>query len=70
MHLVRILDESNNDTMYYISTCQVVKNTGFMKGLYTDSELVSENVKDKDSKVAFLQKAIDMVCKYAQCLTA
>uniref|UniRef100_A0A8B9Z4G1 TRAF3-interacting protein 1 n=1 Tax=Buteo japonicus TaxID=224669 RepID=A0A8B9Z4G1_9AVES len=35
--------------------------TGFMKGLYTDFELKSDNVKDKDAKISFLQKAIDAV---------
>jgi len=39
----------------------VIKTTGFMKGLYTEDEMNSENVKDKDSKIAFLQKAIDIV---------
>lgn len=35
--------------------------TGFMKGLYTDVEMKSDNVKDKDAKISFLQKAIDVV---------
>ncbi|XP_032128571.1 TRAF3-interacting protein 1-like isoform X4 [Sapajus apella] len=35
--------------------------TGFMKGLYTDTEMKSDNVKDKDAKISFLQKAIDVV---------
>lgn len=35
-----------------------------MKGLYTDAEMSSDNVKDKDSKIAFLQKLIDIVCKF------
>uniref|UniRef100_A0A3Q3KEW3 TRAF3-interacting protein 1 n=1 Tax=Monopterus albus TaxID=43700 RepID=A0A3Q3KEW3_MONAL len=35
--------------------------TGFMKGLYGDNEMKSDNVKDKDSKIAYLQKAIDVV---------
>ncbi|XP_052093953.1 TRAF3-interacting protein 1-like isoform X1 [Mytilus californianus] len=39
----------------------VIKTTGFMKGLFTEGEMNSENVKDRDSKVAFLQKAVDMV---------
>ena len=39
----------------------VIKTTGFMKGLFTEAEMNSENVKDRDSKVAFLQKSIDMV---------
>lgn len=39
----------------------VIKATGFMKGLYTEAEMNSENVKEKEGKVAFLQKAVDMV---------
>ncbi|RLV92738.1 hypothetical protein DV515_00013680 [Chloebia gouldiae] len=41
--------------------CEVIRVTGFLKGLYTDFELKSDNVKDKDSKINFLQKAIDAV---------
>uniref|UniRef100_G1M8D9 TRAF3-interacting protein 1 n=1 Tax=Ailuropoda melanoleuca TaxID=9646 RepID=G1M8D9_AILME len=40
---------------------EVIKVTGFMKGLYTDTEMKSDNVKDKDAKISFLQKAIDVV---------
>ncbi|XP_071667453.1 TRAF3-interacting protein 1 isoform X2 [Patagioenas fasciata] len=40
---------------------EVIRVTGFMKGLYTDFELKSENVKDKDAKISFLRKAIDAV---------
>uniref|UniRef100_A0A8B9Z5I2 TRAF3-interacting protein 1 n=1 Tax=Buteo japonicus TaxID=224669 RepID=A0A8B9Z5I2_9AVES len=40
---------------------KVIRVTGFMKGLYTDFELKSDNVKDKDAKISFLQKAIDAV---------
>ncbi|XP_067404725.1 TRAF3-interacting protein 1 isoform X2 [Emydura macquarii macquarii] len=40
---------------------EVIRVTGFMKGLYTDFEMKSDNVKDKDAKIAFLQKAIDVV---------
>ncbi|XP_067111306.1 TRAF3-interacting protein 1 isoform X2 [Osmerus mordax] len=40
---------------------EVIRSTGFMRGLYEDSEMKSDNVKDKDSKVAFLQKALDVV---------
>lgn len=39
----------------------VIKTTGVMKGLFTDSEMNSENVKDRDGKIAFLQKAVDYV---------
>eukprot|EP00112_Aurelia_sp_Birch-Aquarium-sp1_P010914 Seg2308.2 transcript_id=Seg2308.2/GoldUCD/mRNA.D3Y31 product="TRAF3-interacting protein 1" protein_id=Seg2308.2/GoldUCD/D3Y31 len=38
---------------------EVIKNTGVLKGLFKPEELNSENVKDKEAKVAFLQKAID-----------
>ncbi|XP_055360986.1 TRAF3-interacting protein 1 isoform X2 [Betta splendens] len=40
---------------------EVIRTTGFMKGLYGENEMKSDNVKDKDSKIAFLQKAIDVV---------
>ncbi|XP_077435830.1 TRAF3-interacting protein 1 isoform X2 [Vanacampus margaritifer] len=40
---------------------EIIRTTGFMKGLYKDSELKSDNVKDKETKIAFLQKAIDVV---------
>ncbi|XP_021102981.1 TRAF3-interacting protein 1 isoform X6 [Heterocephalus glaber] len=40
---------------------EVIRMTGFLKGLYTDSEMKSDNVKDKDAKISFLQKAIDVV---------
>ncbi|XP_038277541.1 TRAF3-interacting protein 1 isoform X2 [Dermochelys coriacea] len=40
---------------------EVIRVTGFMNGLYTDFEMRSDNVKDKDAKIGFLQKAIDVV---------
>ncbi|XP_025055141.1 TRAF3-interacting protein 1 isoform X5 [Alligator sinensis] len=40
---------------------KVIRVTGFMKGLYTDFEMKSDNVKDKDARISFLQKAIDVV---------
>ncbi|XP_043381637.1 TRAF3-interacting protein 1 isoform X2 [Chelonia mydas] len=40
---------------------EVIRVTGFMNGLYTDFEMKSDNVKDKDAKISFLQKAIDVV---------
>lgn len=40
---------------------EVVKNTGFLKGLYTADEMNSANVKEKEAKIIFLQKAIDVV---------
>ncbi|XP_077435831.1 TRAF3-interacting protein 1-like [Vanacampus margaritifer] len=40
---------------------EIIRTTGFMKGLYKENELKSECIKDKDMKMAFLQKAIDVV---------
>ncbi|XP_061463756.1 TRAF3-interacting protein 1 isoform X2 [Rhineura floridana] len=40
---------------------EVIRSSGFMKGLYTEAEMKSDNVKDKDAKISFLQKAIDVV---------
>ncbi|KAL4635632.1 TRAF3-interacting protein 1-like isoform X3 [Arapaima gigas] len=40
---------------------EVIHTTGFMKGLYSEVEMKSDNVKDKEAKIAFLQKAIDVV---------
>uniref|UniRef100_A0A8D2ZS90 TRAF3-interacting protein 1 n=1 Tax=Scophthalmus maximus TaxID=52904 RepID=A0A8D2ZS90_SCOMX len=40
---------------------EITRTTGFLKGLYGENEMKSDNVKDKDSKIAFLQKAIDVV---------
>ncbi|KAJ8403490.1 hypothetical protein AAFF_G00352620 [Aldrovandia affinis] len=40
---------------------EVIRTTSFMKGLYSEAELKSDNVKDKDAKIGFLQKAIDVV---------
>ncbi|XP_060683516.1 TRAF3-interacting protein 1 isoform X1 [Hemiscyllium ocellatum] len=40
---------------------EVIRTTGFLKGLYTEFEMKSDNVKDKDAKITFLQKAIDVV---------
>ncbi|KAK7068294.1 intraciliary transport [Halocaridina rubra] len=37
----------------------VITNTGFLDGLFSVEELSSDNIKDKDTKIAFLQKCID-----------
>jgi hypothetical protein len=42
----------------------VIQETGFLQGLFTAEELNHENIKDRESKVAFLQKVIDAVSKY------
>ncbi|XP_076750207.1 intraflagellar transport 54 [Xylocopa sonorina] len=39
----------------------VINNTGFLEGLYTDEELNSENIKNKEAKLAYLTKLIDVV---------
>ncbi|XP_073330282.1 TRAF3-interacting protein 1 isoform X2 [Pagrus major] len=40
---------------------EVIRTTGFMKGLFGENEMKSDNVKDKDAKIVYLQKAIDVV---------
>ncbi|XP_071451410.1 TRAF3-interacting protein 1 [Hetaerina americana] len=40
-----------------------IRETKFFDGLFTDEEMNSENVTDKESKMAFLQKVIDVVSK-------
>lgn len=42
----------------------VIKDTGFLSGLFTVDELNSDNVKERDAKVAFLRKLIDAISKY------
>lgn len=39
----------------------IITETGFLDGLFTDEELNYENIKDKDSKLAFLNKLIGVV---------
>lgn len=39
----------------------VIQETGFLQGLFTTEELSHETIKDRDSKIAFLQKVIDAV---------
>ena len=43
---------------------QVIRETGFLTGVYTAEELDSNNVKDKESKIAFLNKLISAVSRY------
>ncbi|KAJ3098196.1 TRAF3-interacting protein 1 [Phlyctochytrium planicorne] len=40
---------------------EIIKSTAFAAGLYDDNEMNSENVKEKDAKVAYLLKMIDCV---------
>lgn len=42
----------------------VIKDTGFLKGLYKPDELVSDNIKDRDAKISFLQKLIDVTSRW------
>ncbi|XP_017755580.1 PREDICTED: TRAF3-interacting protein 1 [Eufriesea mexicana] len=39
----------------------VINETGFLDGLYTEEELNSENIKNKESKLSYLSKLIDVV---------
>ncbi|XP_065207506.1 TRAF3-interacting protein 1 [Planococcus citri] len=41
----------------------IIRETGFLDGLYSATELSSENVKDKDAKLNFLDKLISAVKK-------
>ncbi|KAI8801088.1 microtubule-binding protein MIP-T3-domain-containing protein [Cladochytrium replicatum] len=40
---------------------ELIRTTGFAGGLYDENEMNSENVKEKDAKVAYLTKMIDCV---------
>jgi TRAF3-interacting protein 1 len=50
--------------MHRVALCQVIRETGFLQGLFSVEELNHEAIKDRDSKIAFLQKVIDAVSKY------
>lgn len=39
----------------------MLKTNGFFEGLLEEDELVSDNVKDRDSKILFLNKVITVV---------
>ncbi|CAH0728481.1 unnamed protein product, partial [Brenthis ino] len=39
----------------------VLKNTGFFNGLFEEEELISDKVKDRDSKILFLNKVITVI---------
>ncbi|XP_011687190.1 PREDICTED: TRAF3-interacting protein 1 [Wasmannia auropunctata] len=39
----------------------IVRETGFLEGLFSEEELNSDNIKDKEAKLAFLTKLIDVV---------
>lgn len=52
------------DTIYMNNNrFQIIKQTGFLDGLFTEEELNSDNIKDKEAKLAFLTKLIDVVSK-------
>ncbi|CAI8036159.1 TRAF3-interacting protein 1, partial [Geodia barretti] len=40
---------------------EISKATGFFDGLYTGAELDAKSFQDKESKIAFLQKTIDVL---------
>lgn len=54
----------NLPPLFIISQFQVIKTTGFFGNLFEDNELVSENVKDRDSKILFLNKVIFVLSKF------
>ena len=47
-----------------LNVSQVMKETGFLEGLYTQEELNADSIKDKDSKITFLEKLITAVSKF------
>ena len=42
----------------------VVKNNGYLRGLYTDDQFQLDNINTKDAKMAFLDRLIDAVGKF------
>ena len=48
---------------------EIIKQTGFATNLFSPEELQSENVKDKDSKVQYLEKIIQLVGTHLNTLT-
>lgn len=51
--------------MYVGENCfQIIKETDFLEGLFSEEELNSDNIKDKEAKLAFLTKLIDVVSEY------
>jgi len=48
----------------YINCFQLIRETGFLKGLFTEEELNSDNIKDKETKLVFLTKLIDVVSEF------
>ena len=62
---MKIIKQENRFSYFQIQFIfQVIKETGFLTGLYDENELVYENIKDKNDKIEFLQKCIDTVSKY------
>lgn len=47
---------------------EVVRQTGFLEGLYSAEELNVSNIQDKEQKMNFLQKAVDAVSKLVHTL--
>lgn len=44
----------------------MIRDTNFLEELYTDDELNAENIKDREAKMKFLQKLIDVTSKLTQ----
>lgn len=41
----------------------MIRDTNFLNELYSDDELNADSIKDRDGKMKFLQKLIDVVSK-------
>ena len=42
--------------LHDVITAVITSNPGLLEGLYTDDEMHSENVKDRDGKIRYLEK--------------
>lgn len=48
-------------SIYNLSILKVIRDTGVFQGLYTTEELTYSNIKNREDKMQFLQKIIDVV---------
>ena len=50
--------------LHDIITAVMKSNPGLLEGLYTEEEMLSENVKDRDGKIRYLEKVWPIKWKY------
>jgi hypothetical protein len=54
----------NDSCLSLFPHIKVIKETGFLEDLYSEEELNSDNVKDRDAKTQFLDKLINVISKF------